>query len=251
MEIQILDISEDSAFDANAEKAKGTAGVLIKGGQGELAYDFAPLVAQCIAAGLPYGFYWVVDARFHSTDHFSAIQKAFPTGFGQLGLWLDWEKPLTTMTDAQYSALPYAGYKDCSGLIVLLKAWTNQLKGIYTSIGFWDLLSVPHGDVTNQGTAEWFANQCDLWEAEYGVTTPVKIGAWANYTLWQFQESPDYSTFNGTQDEFNSYFSLASSPVVSAPVTQVTQVTPSQSVTLPIYTFTPTADGTYTLKVTP
>ena len=70
--IQILDIDESSAFNAPHEKATGTNAVIIKGGQGMLAYNCQPLIDQCKAAGLPYGIYWLVDARYHSTDHSTA-----------------------------------------------------------------------------------------------------------------------------------------------------------------------------------
>ena len=217
--ITILDIDPSNAFDAQSEKAKGTAGVIIKGGQGMLAYNFQPLVDQCSAAGLPYGIYWLVDARYHSTDHFAEIQKAFPNGFGQLGLWLDWENPNPSLypTNAAYNKLPYAGYKDISGLIVILKGWTNQLKGIYTAPDFWNNRIVPHGDPNVQGTAEWFAKVCALWLARYIGGDPGTIGAWPAYTIWQYQQNPDYSSFNGTQDQFNAFFSVTPPAPVPAP----------------------------------
>ena len=235
--IQILDIDESSAFNAPHEKATGTNAVIIKGGQGMLAYNCQPLIDQCKAAGLPYGIYWLVDARYHSTDHFTAIQKAFPTkDFGQLGLWLDWENPNPSLypKNSDYNKLPYAGYRDCSGLITLLKGWTSNLKGLYTGLGFWNDRAVPNGDPAAQGTAEWFAAQCMLWFARYTyaeVTDPGKLGAWNKWTLWQYQEGPDFSTFNGTDDEFNQLFGLTSAPppvLISPPGTITTAIVTKQ-----------------------
>jgi hypothetical protein len=212
--IILLDIDPSNAFDAQAEKDRGTAGVIIKGGQGMLAYNFKPFVDQCNAVGLPYGIYWVVDARFHSVQEFQVIQKTFlDQNFGRLGLWLDWEKPIWTMPDAEYGKLPYAGYKDCSGLISLLKAWTNQLKGIYTGLGFWKLVNPPTGDPDTQGTAEWFAAQCLLWIARYKVSEPGTIGAWLAPTMWQFREGPDYSFWMGTDDEWNQFIGHPANPI--------------------------------------
>lgn len=210
--VQILDIYSGNKFDAEAEKATGVDGVIIKAGQGQNSgylRDAYPHIAACARVGLPIGFYWLVDARYSPESHKAAIKAAFPAGdFGPLGLWLDVEKPALWMTDFVYRALPYAYYKPVESVWRGVHAYTGKYPGIYTSPGAWNLImsAMP---VTLQ---QEFAAKCDLWLAHYGVAVPRLVGAWTKYTMWQYQGEPDYSIFNGSEEEFASRLGSAPKP---------------------------------------
>ena len=198
MTIQILDIFADNKFDADAEKATGTDGVIIKAGQGQYAEYFARkcnYIDECKRVGLPWGVYWVVDARYSPESQKAAIKAKFKTqaDFGPLGMWLDCEKPTVFMTDWMYSKLPYAYYKPIESIAQMILQTYGKQPGIYTSPGAWKLIfgACPKTD------QDWFA-QAPLWTAQYGVKSPTLYGSWKAPLMWQYQESPDYSVADET-----------------------------------------------------
>lgn len=207
MTLQVLDIVDGNAFDAAKEKATGTDGVIIKAGQGKLEYRWKIYADQCESAGLPWGVYWVVDARYSPESHKAAIKLAFPTGyFGKLGMWLDVEKPVTWWPDWLYRAQPYAYYKPIESIWRGVQAYSGTYPGWYTSAGAWDLIC-PAMPLSLQ---QEIASKCDLWIANYGVSTPKMRGAWGKWVMWQYQEGPDYSVVN--QDWWDLKFGPAIPP---------------------------------------
>jgi GH25 family lysozyme M1 (1,4-beta-N-acetylmuramidase) len=197
--MKILDVYSQNRFDFLTEKQNGVIGIIFKGGQGE--WPDVPRVhpewfAQCEAAGLAWGVYWLVDGRYSPERHKAAIYRMFPNGFGKLGLWLDCEKPVLSMTEADYRKLPYAFHPPIESIARGVERECGKLPGIYTSPGAWRLIfgGAP-ADIQ-----KWFATM-PLWTAQYKTSRPDLYGAWERWTFWQYQESPDYSIYNGTDDE--------------------------------------------------
>ncbi len=204
MSIQILDLYPGSKFDLDLELNTGTDGVILKAGQGQLEYAWLERAKLCAQAGLPWGVYWVVDARYSPESHKAAIKAVFPDGnFGPLGIWLDVEKPQWMMTDSAYRRLPYAYYKTVESIVQGIIAHSGKKPGIYTSLSAFKLCF----GIVPQIKLEWFA-ELPLWTAQYKVSAPQLYGAWQKWTLWQYQKNPDYSVFNGSEIEFRSEFNL-------------------------------------------
>lgn len=200
MKIQILDIFKGNAFDADKEKATGTDGVIIKGGQGGAIYEHQSIIKECERVGLPWGIYWVSDARYAPEKHKAAIKIAFPTGdFGQLGIWIDVEKPIIIMPDAIYRLLPYRYAKPVISFAQGIIAYSGKFPGIYTALGAYQLIL----SGASQAEKE-FLGSLDLWTAQYNshITQPDLYGAWKTWKYWQYMAEPDYSIFNGTEEEF-------------------------------------------------
>lgn len=163
-------------------------------------------------AGLQRGIYWLNDARYKAPDQVESLKRASDLDFGELGCWVDNEKPWISMTDLDYWKLPYAGIKniiDFQYLVSLLKAshFPDYMPGFYTSPGFYKLFS--KGITESQ---EDFLAKSPLWTAQYpwmyipGISRPSKYGNWEKHTLWQYRAEPDINIFNGTQEEFDAMF---------------------------------------------
>lgn len=211
MKIQILDIDANSKFDADVEKDNGTDGVIIKGGQGGAIYPHRHIIAECQRVSLPWGIYWLPDARYNPDKAKAAIRTAFPDGdFGALGLWLDCEKPLISMKDYIYRMLPYAYYKPIESISRSVLAWSGKQPKMYTGLGPWALIF----GRCPEPVQEYFA-QADLWAAQYNshITEPQLFGAWKKWKLWQYMEGPDYSIFNGTEQEYSDWVGGYTQPV--------------------------------------
>ena len=194
MSIQVLDIVDGNAFDVEHEKAIGVDAVIVKAGQGQLEYKWRSYIEQVKRAGLTWGLYWVVDARYSPESQKAALKASFPDGdFGPLGLWLDVEKPIIWMPEAIYKKLPYAFYKTIESIAQGMLGHSKTGVGIYTSPGQWQLCS---GNVPKD-KLEWFA-LLPLWTAQYKTIKPDLYGAWKSAVLWQYQGEPDYSI---VQDE--------------------------------------------------
>lgn len=189
---QILDIYSGNRVDFDFEKATGTDGVLIKGGQGQWP-DYhkrgCKFIDECERVGLPWGIFWQYDARYSPESHKATIKNYWSNGFGQLGLWLACEFPFYPMLDFIYNRLPYASYKNIMSVWDGIGSWWGEVPGIYTSISKWNLM---FGRAPEAVKIE-LATFARLWVAQYRVKQPAKIGEWASYDLWQYTENPDYS----------------------------------------------------------
>jgi hypothetical protein len=222
--IQVLDIYYGNPFDIDKEIATGTDAVIIRGGQGpysDLPRNAAERIKECKERNMPYGIFWHIDARFSPQAHIDAIKKAFPDAdFGPLGLWLDCEKPSRKFPDRLYGLLPYAYYKPIIIVWQAILDWTGKLPGIYTNRGFWDLAFGKIPDDVAKKLAE-----SHLWVAQYKTSQPDLFGFWSNWTLWQYQEGPDFSVFNGTDEEWAEFskgiFVPPPPPPIPSPVTSV------------------------------
>ena len=206
MPIQILDIFQGNPFNAFQEKATGTDAVLIKAGQGSYQ-DYLEhkcnYIEQCDHAGLPWGVYWQMDARYSPERHKFALKTFHDAiGFGQMGLWLACEKPFYPCPDWLYARMPYAFYKPVESVWRGLFEYTGFHPGIYSSPAMWKLI---FGGCPPALQSE-FAAKARLWVAQYQVDKPEKIGLWSKYWFWQYQGEPDYSVFNGEEEEFRQMY---------------------------------------------
>ncbi len=192
---QILDIYSDNRVDFDQEVATGTDGVLIKGGQGhyqQYRVKKCNFIDQAKDHALPWGIFWQMDARYSPEGCKAAIKDSFPTGdFGPLGLWMACEFPYySKIIERLYWTFPYAGYKKLEESV-----WRGMFNsfgfypGIYTSISKWNVIFKD----CPIGLQQEFAARSRLWVAQYKIAAPDKIGAWVDYTLWQYTENPDYS----------------------------------------------------------
>lgn len=187
------------------EKALGTAGILLKGGQGEWpdVPRTDPLIASKIEeAGFPTGVTWQYDARISPERHKAGIKTWYPTGdFGKLGLWLCLELPWYPMKDFMYWLFPYCNYKNFESVWRGVYNYTGVYPGIYTSVSKWNLVcgAYPQDNKRKMPDSlqEEMALRSKLLAAQYGVPKPDPFGAWAGkYTGWQWRENPDYSYFS-------------------------------------------------------
>jgi hypothetical protein len=208
---KIVDLYSSNRVNFQKEKSMGTSAVIFKGGQGE--WPDVPRVhpewfSICDDLEIPWGIYWMVDARYSPERHKGALKRTFPDGkFGKLGLWLDCEKPVITMKDRDYMKLPYAYWRPVESIVHGMIDFCGIQPGIYTGWGAWDLIF----KTCPKAIQDFFA-QAPLWTAQYGVTSPRLYGAWKKWTLWQYQENPDYSLFNGTDLEFDERFHVGEYP---------------------------------------
>ena len=217
MTIQILDIYQGNKVNIKQEKSTGTDAVLIKGGQGEYQ-DYlehkCKYIEDCIEAGLPWGIFWQMDARYSPEKHKAAIKSFYDfIGFGHLGLWLACEKPFYPCPDWLYSRMPFAFYKPIESVWRGITDYTGRTPGIYTSPSMWSLI---FGQCPKLLQAE-FASKSKLWAAQYEVTAPQKIGAWDAYWFWQYQAEPDYSVFAGNDFDFQVRYGSAPAGEPSTP----------------------------------
>ena len=208
MTIQILDIYQGNKFDPEQELATGTDAVLIKGGQGEYQ-DYAEHRCKYIEAsekaGLAWGIFWQMDARYSPEKHKAAIKEFYDClGFGSLGLWLACEKPFYSPAcpDWLYSKMPYAFYKPIESVWRGMADHTKETPGIYTSPGMWKLIFGQCPIALQQE----FASKAKLWAAQYKVSAPDKIGQWPTWWFWQYQAEPDYSVFAGSEADFKKMY---------------------------------------------
>lgn len=216
--IQIVDIYSDNRWNATEEKAKGTRGVIFKGGQGGYFSLPRQYVADAIREGLPYGIYWIPDSRYDSGYHMRAIMAGFPDkNFGQLPWFWDCEKPRVTMTDADYWKTPFAGSGLIEAVIDKFTAWSGKPSGIYTAMGFAQLLG---WDTLSFKTKSLYGKlaKMPLWAAQYNnfILEPTLFGPWKSWmlglmnrgrswSLWQYRPDPDYNYFNGDEAAFQAF----------------------------------------------
>lgn len=198
--IKLLDISPINPFNAANEKATGTSGVILKAGQGHSVYSHKKRIEECEKAGLPWGVYWVSDARYSPEGHKAAVKATFPDRyFGQLQFWTDVEKPIIGMPDLVYRMLPYRYAKPVISFINGILDFAGKVVGVYTSKGAYNLI------LSGASVAERdFLGTLPLWTAQYNnnITKPDLYGSWSRWRYWQFREGPDHSSFNGTDEQF-------------------------------------------------
>jgi len=214
---KVIDLYAGNESQANWDKlvSDGYRGVIFKFGQGEwpdVPRRQPTWWKDARSAGLLTGCYWLKDARHNSAEEFDVLMKWTNGDWGELGLWLDIEKPVLTMKDSAYYKLGYAGIKDVVNLAYLvantgISRFPGHLPGIYTSSGMWALLGQKG---ISKAHADYLA-QAPLWTAQYlyafvdGVSKPRMFGSWKSWTFWQICERPDIDIFNGPADDFDSF----------------------------------------------
>jgi len=204
--IKLLDLYSGNKFDPAQIIADGYTGVIFKGGQGAWADvpRYQPTWWELAAQhGLYRGWYWLCDSRHEAPDHITEMKhwKIFQD-VGELGIWIDMEKPVLSMTERDYWKTPYAGYRNVVDFSYLIRT-EGFVPGIYTGPGAYELImrGAP-------STAHEYLGTHELWTAQYpykydpNTSKPTMYGEWTTWTWWQYREGPDINLFNGTNDEF-------------------------------------------------
>lgn len=206
MEIKVIDTYSNGEFAPAKWVGEGYSGVIFKAGQGAWADvpRYRPdwwVIAK--SYGLLRGWYWLCDSRQHSSAHINEMEKfGIFRDLGELGLWVDVEKPMISMTEATYWKTKYAGHTNLVDFAYLLEL-RGVVPGIYTGPGAYEL-------VTRKASKSYhdYLGKFDLWTAQYynnyipGVSKPRLYGSWKKWVWWQWREGPDINIFNGTAEEF-------------------------------------------------
>ena len=206
MTIKIIDLYSGNNFEPDKIIADGYIGVIFKAGQGGWADcpRYHPeWWMQAKDAGLLVGWYWLCDSRYHSSKHIREMEewKIFDD-VGNLGLWIDMEKPVLSMTETAYWKTPYAGYRNVVDFTYLIND-RGVKPGIYTGPGAYELIMRGAPE-----TAHDYLGEHELWTAQYPyiyipyVSNPKMYGSWKIWALWQYREGPDVNIFNGSDDQF-------------------------------------------------
>lgn len=216
--IKLIDLYSGNSFSAGQLKMEGYSGVIFKAGQG--AWADVPRYhpewwTQARDAGLLTGWYWLIDSRHHSSAHIDEIKKfKVLEDIGELGFWIDVEKPRVSMTENDYWQTPFAGHQNVIDFAYLLTL-EGITPGIYTGPGAYHLVM---RDAPK--TAHEYLSKFDLWTAQYpykyveGVSKPDIYGTWSKWTLWQYQEGIDINIFNGTDEEFQQKYGEVIKPPI-------------------------------------
>lgn len=202
--VKLVDIYSGNTRESMADlKAQGYSGVWFKLGQGGWADvpRYQPTWwDEAGAVGLLRGGYWLCDSRYHSSYHMDEIRKwDIKNKFiGELGFWVDIEKPQKTMTEAAYYATPYAGAANLVDFIYLLEL-DGFKPGAYSGPGAYELVTRGAPKSTHNYIA-----RLPLWSAQYNnfITEPDLYGSFTTWEFWQKSEGPDINVYNGTDEEF-------------------------------------------------
>jgi len=223
MTIKLIDLYSGNKFEPQKLIAEGYTGVIFKGGQGgwaDVPRYRKDWWQEAKDAGLLVGWYWLCDSRYHSSVHIREMEswKIF-NDVGNLGLWVDMEKPMISMTETAYWQTPYAGHKNVVDFVYLLNE-KGVKPGIYTGPGAYELIMRGAPKSAHDYLAEH-----ELWTAQYpyvylpGVSKPKLYGSWKRWEFWQYQEGPDINIFNGTENEFYmKYGGYVSPPPPEPPI---------------------------------
>ena len=222
--IKILDCYSGNSHDF-AEALNGTfSGIIFKAGQGDwldvpsIKPDWWKIAGD---KGLLRGWYWVCDSRYRSSKHVEAIKRWRDAKKldlnAELGLWSDVEYPYMSMTTAEYWKTPYAGHKNVVDFHYLLE--TNGINaGLYSADGVYNEIMKGASVADHDYLAKF-----RMWPANYpyiyipGVSRPRMFGRWATWTFWQYHGNPDYSEFNGTEEQFYELFGGGVVPPIDPP----------------------------------
>jgi GH25 family lysozyme M1 (1,4-beta-N-acetylmuramidase) len=204
--IKFIDLYSDNDFKPAELIAQGYVGVIFKAGQGGWA-DVSRVHPEwwelANSYGLKRGWYWLCDSRYRTATHIACMKSiGIFQDVGELGLWIDMEKPRITMTEADYYKTPYAGYKQVIDFAYLIRLEGVE-PGIYTGPGAYELITrgAPK-------SAHDYLAKSKLWTAQYpwkyeeGVSRPSLYGSWKEWEWWQYREGPDVNIYSGTKEQF-------------------------------------------------
>lgn len=212
------DINTAKIVDFEKLKSMGVRGVIIKCGEANsIDRAFIPYVHALQSSSMPFGVYWYYNNKYPPKKQAKLFvdtlkgNKVNP----QLGVWLDLE---------DRNPGNYIGWKHWYDfLIEIITTLPKSIKiGIYTGHYYFTEFTVQAGITAS--SLSWFA-QFPLWIASYGFL-PRATRPWGDkWTLWQFTDlldgikfgveskELDGNYFNGTLDDFNSYFGLNEKPI--------------------------------------
>ena len=210
--IKIIDLYSGNPRDFT-EALNGTfSGIIFKGGQGDwldvpkIQPDWWKIAGD---KGLLRGWYWVCDSRYHSSRHIDTINRWRDDWKidlnAELGFWDDVEFPYISCTVEEYWRTQYAGHKNVVDFHYLLEV-NEIIAGLYSGDVFNEIMK-------NASSADLdYLAKFRMWPANYpyiyipGVSKPRMFGHWKTWTFWQYHGNPDYSEFNGTDEEFSTLF---------------------------------------------
>lgn len=189
--------------------------IILRAGQGGwIDKEYVKSYRGAGAVGLPRGAYWYYDNRYHpqrQAELFSEIVKQ--AGPLELEMWVDIEQ-------REYTASPYAGWRNWYDFIERLKQLTDNRIGIYTGPYYW----MEFTRDTPPVNLRYFA-QYPLWIAQYtSADQPTTPAPWTKWTYWQFtdqgpgreygvqSEEIDLNVFAGSLDDFTERYNLTANP---------------------------------------
>lgn len=217
----VIDISKwqddpntPETVDFTKLKGLGVSGVIVKCGEANsIDRAFLRYVQELKILEIPFGAYWYYNNKYPPKKQARLFVDTLVSNkiTPQLGMWLDLE---------DRNPGKYTGWRNWYDF---LSQTMNDLPdmriGIYTGHYYFTEHTIQAG-IPSQ-SLNWFA-KCPLWIASYGAK-PRYTKPWGdNWTFWQFTDildgklfgvdskELDGNYFNGTLDEFYSYFSILS-----------------------------------------
>lgn len=177
----------------------GAEGIILKlgetiNGEPELDEKFIQFVNETVAAGLPYGIYYVSHARdedMFMTEASWINDKVAELLGGQepeLGTWWDMEVPVVCRDDI------WPGLRDAIGT---MQTWWNSDKiGIYAGYSYFNQY-LPMDELAYYGIP--------LWVAQYGYyeNSLKEEHPECRHVAWQYAE-----TYNGLNQDANEWYGL-------------------------------------------
>lgn len=199
-------------IDFSKMKSNGASFVIIRAGQNtweDTKFDVSWKNSKGI---LPRGSYWFYDSRVDPKTQAKLWITILGNDLGELPLWCDFED--------RYGG-SFGTWKHWYDFIEELKRLApGKAIGIYTGYYYW----IEHTVSVQIPTQSLnYFKQFPLWVANYGVTSPLVPKPWDTWTLWQYTDSGngssygvesheiDLNYFNGDLEKFNKTFSVDSS----------------------------------------
>jgi len=197
--------------------ADGISGAILRGAYGIWKDTmFETHYKELHARGVPLGSYHYIIGNYTGTAQADIFNQAIAGKDLKLGLWDDVEdRGVTT------GLIPTVVNEYHSTIELLSK----RKVGIYTGVYAWSEI---------MGSQSTRYGDKPLWVAHYGVTSPSlpRYSSWTSWVLWQwsskgsipgYPSSVDMDVFNGTEEEYQKYFSLSEIIPEPPPVIPSTQ----------------------------
>lgn len=193
----------DGAPNPTAELIAGARFMITKVGQGEVIDSAFRPNWEIYRGKMARGSFYLIDSRVPpkpQADLYWANLKADP---GEIPiLWVDYEKPLVNMTDADYFRTPYAGWQALYVFIERLKGISGHPVGIYSN---WDMFNIAGPKDPAQRA---YFEALPFWDSHPG-SAPLLPAGFTHYVLWQDAFSDinglDTDVFNGSESDFAAF----------------------------------------------
>lgn len=216
-DVAFYEANPNGRIDFVKMKSAGMKFVIIRSGQNlwkDPKFDVNWLDAK--NAGIPRGSYFFYDSRVSPESQAKLWKDIVGNDLGELPLFADYEE--------SYKG-NYAGGQNFKIFLEEVKRLIpNKEIILYTAFWYWkDNVSISLHD---------YFSQYKLWIANYGVSKPSIPLPFTDWEFWQYSEDGDGSKygcdggldmnyFNGTEEEFNTRFSISKEntppPVVEEP----------------------------------